>query len=203
MTLRVLGGSQCDLAEAEGDRAGMQRAREQLERAQSLARRVGNAEEQGASSINLAVTLGNLGEYEAALEADREALATFDSAGLKAGVACSYCNLAEHLGRLTRWEEALEAARQGLTVGEEIDTPYWITGALICIAESELALGNPQPAAVAAEEATKRAFAHGFPDRAEYALRNAIDAHEALGNHERVEELRRQADELGYTPTTE
>jgi tetratricopeptide (TPR) repeat protein len=196
-TLRVLGGIQCDIADADGDREGLQQARETLEQAQLLARRVGNAEEQAASLINLAVTSGYLGEYEAALEADHAALEAFETAGLKGGVACAYCNIADHLTELARWEDALDVARQALTVADEMEMPYWTTGALHSIALSELAIGNPQPAADAAEDALERALAHGFKDRSEGAFGIAIRAHEALGNHERVEELRRQSAELG------
>ncbi|HEY2740735.1 MAG TPA: tetratricopeptide repeat protein [Gaiellaceae bacterium] len=196
-TLRILGGIQSDLALAEDDDKTMQQAREALEQAQSLAARTGNAEEQAASLINLAVVAGYLGEYETALQADHEALAAFEAAGLKVGVACAYCNIADHLEELARWEEALDVARQALAVAEEIDMPIWTSGALLSIASAELALGNPQPAADAAEDALARALAHGLHDRAESALRGAINAHEALGNYERVEALRRQGDELG------
>ncbi len=195
-TLRVLGGIQCDIADEDGNRDGLQQARETLEQAQLLARRVGNAEEQAASLINLAVTSGYLGEYEAALEADHAALEAFEAAGLKGGVACAYCNIADHLGELSRWDEALGVAHQALAVAEEMDMPYWTTGALQSIALSELAVGNPRPAAAAAEDALERALAHGFKDRAEAACGVAIRSHEALGNHERAEELRRQRDEL-------
>jgi class 3 adenylate cyclase/tetratricopeptide (TPR) repeat protein len=203
LTLRTLGGIQSDLAVAEDDRAGLEQARATLEQAQSLAHRVGNAEEQAASLINLAVVLDQLGEYEAALEADREALAAFDSVGLKPGVACAWCNLADHLTDLERWEEALDAARHGLAVAREVDMPFWITGALVGIAYSELGLGNFGAAAEAAEEAAEIALAHGLARRTEWALRYAIEAHEGLGNRERVEELRQQADELGYALPTE
>jgi adenylate cyclase len=196
MTLRVLGGIQGDLADAEGDRQRMQQARSTLKQAQSLARRVGNAEEQAAALVNLAVILGDLGEYEAALDTDREALAAFSGAGIKAGVACAYCNIADHLIHLARWEEALAAGRQALAVAEEIDVPFWTTGALISISRSELELGNPATAAAAAEQAVELALAHGIPHRARYALRAATGAHEALGDRERVEMLRRQVDEL-------
>jgi class 3 adenylate cyclase/tetratricopeptide (TPR) repeat protein len=201
--LRVLGGIQCDVADAAGDREGMEQARETLEQAQSLAGRVGNAEEQAASLINLAVTTGYLGDYEAALETDRRALAAFESAGLKAGVACAWCNIAEHLSQLGEWGRALDAARQGLAVAEEIDVPYWITGALQSIALCESALGNPEHAAYAGERALERGLRHGLKDRVPYAFRETIRAHEALGNHDRVAELRRQADELGFVPAAD
>jgi tetratricopeptide (TPR) repeat protein len=192
MTLRILGGIQSDLADAEDDREMLQRARETLEQAQALARRIGNAEEQAASLANLGVILGQLGEFETALEADREALAAFESVGLVRGVACAYCNLASHLVDLVRWEEALDAGRRALEVAKEVDMPYWITGAFLSICQAELGLGRPQPAAAAAEEALELALAHGLPDRAKYARLDAIPAYEALGNHERAEELRRQ-----------
>jgi tetratricopeptide (TPR) repeat protein len=196
MTLRILGAIQSDFADGEGDREMLQQARETLEQAQALAGRVGNAEEQAASLINLAVVLGQLGEYEAALGTDREALAAFESVGLMRGVACAYCNIASHLTDLGRWEEALDAGRLALGVANEVDMPYWITGALLSISPAELALGRPQPAATAAEEAVELALAHGLQDRAKYARLHAIAAHEALGNHERAAELRRQAGEL-------
>jgi class 3 adenylate cyclase/predicted ATPase len=193
MTLRVLGGIQHDLAANGQD---LRRAQETLVQARSLAHRVGNAEEQAASSINLAVALSDSGDYGAALEADRQALAGFLSAGLKAGVACSYCNLAEHLADLGRWKESLEAARQGLAVAEEIDTPYWITGALNGIARAEFELGNHHAAARAAEKASQRALAHEFKDRAKHALGHASKAHQALGNPRRAEELKQRANQL-------
>jgi adenylate cyclase len=200
-TLRVLGGIQSDLARADGDPDGLRRARETLEQAQVLADRVGNAEEQAASLINLSVTLGYLDESEAALQASREALAAFESVGLKGGVACAYCNIADHLTDLERWEEAVDTGRRALAVARDVDMPFWICGALLGLSYSELALGNPQPAASAAEEALEIALAHGLPDRARWALHHASNAHEALGDGERVQELRRQAAELGYAPS--
>ncbi|HEY3576414.1 MAG TPA: AAA family ATPase [Gaiellaceae bacterium] len=196
MTLRMLGGIQSDLADAADDREGLERARETLEQAHALARRIGNAEEQAASLMNLGVILGQLGEFETALEVDRAALAAFESAGLKRGVACACCNIASHLTDLARWEEALDTGRRALEVATEIDMPYWITGALLSIAQSELALGNPEPSAAAAEEAVERALAHGLQERAQWALHDAIAAYEALGDHERAAELRGQAGEL-------
>jgi hypothetical protein len=83
-------------------------------------------------------------------------------------------------------------------VAEEIGMSYWITGALMGISQAELVLGNPQAASIAAERALERALADGIQDRARWARVRAIEAYEALGNHERVEELRRQADELGH-----
>lgn len=193
MTLRVLGGIEHEVATNDGAR---RHAAQTLRQAQSLARRVGNAEEQAASSINLAVVLADLGEYEAALEADHQALTGFLNAGLKAGVACAYCNLADHLGDIGRWEDGLEAARDGLTVAEEIDTPFWITGALNGIARCEFELGNYRAAARAAEQAAERALAHGLQERARYALGHASKAHEALGNMARAHELEQCSDEL-------
>jgi class 3 adenylate cyclase/tetratricopeptide (TPR) repeat protein len=197
-TLRVLGGLESDIGDEAGDRGMMEQARQTMEQAQALAGRVGNVEEQAASLINLAVILGYLGEHETALETDWKALAAFESVGLKGGIACAYCNIADHLGELARWEEALEAGRQGLAVAEEIGMSYWITGALMGISQAELVLGNPQAASIAAERALERALADGIQDRARWARVRAIEAYEALGNHERVEELRRQADELGH-----
>ena len=202
-TLRTLGGLQSDTASDSSDREGLQRARETLERAQALARRVGSAEEQAASLINLAVILDQLEEYEAALEAAREALAAFASVGLKGGVACAWCNIADHLTSLARWEEALDAARHGLAVAQELDMPIWITGALLSTSRSELALGDTKAAAEVAEQALRLALAHGLPDRVKWSLHHAIAAHEVLGDHERAEDLRRQADELGFMPATE
>src|SRR4029078_11124996 len=100
-----------DREEHADDRDGRAQPRETLEQAQALARRIGNAEEQAASLINLAVTLGQLGEFEAALEADRAALAAFERGGVRRGIACAYCNIASHLVDLARWEEALDASR--------------------------------------------------------------------------------------------
>ena len=196
LTLRVLGGIECDVADAAGDREGLVRSAETLEQAHALARRIGKAEEQAGTLINLAVVSGYLGEYEAALERDYEALAAFESAGLKNGVACAYCNIADHLIDLARYEEALDAAGNGLAIAEEVDMPHWITGALLSISTAELALGNPEPAAAAAEQALDRALEHGIQDRARSAILAAIAAHEALGNDERADELRRQRDEL-------
>lgn len=193
MTLRVLGGIQHEVATDDGER---RHAAETLRQAQSLARRVGNAEEQAASSINLAVVLADLGEYEAALEADHQSLSGFLNAGLKAGVACAYCNLADHLGDLGRWQEGLEAARDGLAVAKEIDTPFWITGALNGIARCEFELGNHRAAARAAEQATDCALAHGFRARARYALGYGSKAHQALGNVSRAQELEQRSNEL-------
>jgi adenylate cyclase len=190
MTLRVLGGVQHDLAGDERD--GLQGARETLEQGLALARRVGNAEERAASLINLSQVLAELGELDAAIEADREALAAFRSVGLKAGVAWSYCNLAEHYHDAGLWQESREAAGEGLAVAEEIDSPYWASGALIGIAQAELATGNAEAAVAAAEDAAERALAHTLTARGRSALKAAIAAHEALGNTERAEELRRR-----------
>lgn len=200
LTLRVLGGIECDLADAKGDRDGLRRSRRTLEQARELARRIGDAEQQAGALINLAVVSGYLGEYETALEADYEALAAFESAGLRNGVACASCNIADHLVELGRYEEALDEGRRGLAVAEEVEMPYWITGALASIAMAELALGNPQASLAAAERSVEEALAHGLHDRARWALRHAGNAHEALGNDERAEELRRRSDQLAESP---
>jgi len=189
-SVRVLGGLQCDAA--EGDRPGLKRALGTLEEARVLARRIGNAEEQVASLINLGRTQSMLGEYEAAVDATREALAASETVGNKNGIACAYCNLADYLGELERWEEAREAAELGLAVAEEIATPIWITGALVGISWSEQALGNSERAAAAAERALELALAHGLNARARTAIEDAIEAYESLGNSERVDELRGQ-----------
>jgi class 3 adenylate cyclase/tetratricopeptide (TPR) repeat protein len=194
VTLRVLGGIQHDLA--GDDREQMRQPRETLEQALALARRVGNAEEQAASLINLANVLSHMGELEAAIDADREALAAFQSVGLKAGIACVECNLAEHLDLVGRWEEALEAARRGLAVAEEIGSPYWITGALIGIANTQNALGNSRAAAEAAEASLEQALAHGLTGRGRSAAEAAVEAYEALGDSERADALRGRADAL-------
>jgi adenylate cyclase len=196
LTLRVLGGIESDSAEARGDTDALRRARETLRQAHELARRIGNAEEQAGSLINLAVVSGQLGDYEAALRSDYEALAAFESAGLKNGVACAYCNIGDHLIDLGRWEEALDAGRRALAVAEEVDMPYWRTGALDTIAVAELALGNPQPSLAAAEQGLEDALTHGLDDRARWAFHHAANAHAALGNHERAAELQRQSDAL-------
>jgi adenylate cyclase len=192
LTLRVLGGIESDAAHEAEDREGLQHARETIEQAYALALRVGNAEEQAGSLINLAVISGQLGEFETALQADYEALAAFESAGVKNGVACAYCNIADHLMDLNRWEEALEVAHKALAVAEEIEMPYWTSGALISIGFSELHLGNHEAGAAAAERALEVALAYGFEDRAASARRDAIEAHEAAGNDKRAKELRRQ-----------
>ena len=193
-SLRVLGGLQCDAA--KDDRAGLERARETLEQGGVLARRVGNAEEQVASLINLGRTLSMLGDYEAALDATHEALAASQRVGNLNGVACAYCNLGDYFGELGRWEEALEASQLGLKVAEEIATPIWITGALVGISWSEQALGNSEPAAAAAERALELALAHGLHERARSAIEDAIDAYETLGNTDRIRELQGHATAL-------
>ena len=106
----------------------LEKARSTLEQALFLAQRVGNAEEQTAALINLGYVLSKLGETEAALQMDRDALVAFESVGIKAGVACVYCNLAEKLYGSGRWKESKAAALNGLAVAEEINNPYWITG---------------------------------------------------------------------------
>jgi tetratricopeptide (TPR) repeat protein len=193
-SLRVLGGLQCDAA--KDDRAGLERARGTLEHAGVLARRVGNAEEQVASLINLGRTLSMLGDHAAALDATQEALTASQRVGNLNGVACAYCNLADYLGELERWEEAREAAEAGLTVAEEIATPIWITGALLGISWAEQALGNSERAAAAAERAFELALAHNLGDRARHAIEYAIDAHRSLGNADRVRELREHEADL-------
>lgn len=196
LTLRVLGGLESDVAQEAGDREGLQQARKTLEHAQTLAHRIGNAEEQAASLINLAVLSGQLGEYETALQADYEALAAFERAGLRNGVACAYCNIGDHLIDLGRWEEARDVGRQALAVAEEVEMPYWTAGAFHIIAMAELELGNPQSSLDAAEQALEESLTHGLNDRARWAYHHAAKAHEALGNPERAAELQRQSDEL-------
>ena len=191
MALRVLGGAQHDAA--GDDRDAIAKARSTLEQALALARRVGNAEEQAAALINLGYVLSTLGETEAALQADRDALVAFESVGIKAGVACSYCNLAEKLHGSGRSEEAKAAALSGLAVAEEINNLYWITGALIGLAEAELALQNVKEAAAAGERAAESAIAHGLSQRARSALEIAAQAHERLGDDDRAHVLQLRA----------
>jgi adenylate cyclase len=191
MALRVLGGAQHDAA--GDDRDAIEKARSTLEQALALARRVGNAEEQAAALINLGYVLSKLGETEAALQADRDALVAFESVGIKAGVACSYCNLAEKLHDSGRPEEAKAAALNGLAVAEEINNPYWITGALIGLAEAELELDNVKEAAAACERAAESALTHGLSQRTRAALEIAVQAYERLGDADRAQALRRRA----------
>jgi class 3 adenylate cyclase/tetratricopeptide (TPR) repeat protein len=185
--LRVLGGIQHELREDDA------RARATLEEALVIARRVGSAEETGASLINLGQVLSEIGDTTAALAADHEALAAFTTVGLKAGIACAYCNIGEHLIVLGRWEEAREAAAAGLTVSEETNNPYWSTGAQIALSTAELALGNAGRAATLAEDAAERAVAAGYEARARAAFDVAARAHEQIGNAERAAEIRHRA----------
>ncbi|HEV7680462.1 MAG TPA: adenylate/guanylate cyclase domain-containing protein [Candidatus Dormibacteraeota bacterium] len=189
--LRVLGGLQHDFAN-DADLDAIRGARETLEEALALARRIGNAEEAAASLVNLGLVLWSLGMTEDALRCDRESIEAFESVGLKAGVACGYCNLAEHLGLKQRWEESMAAALQGLTVATEIGHSTWISGALIGIADAAMAQGEYARAAEAAEEAAERALAAGYRDRAQSALVRAVEAHRRLGDDARAEQLLRQ-----------
>jgi adenylate cyclase len=191
---RVLGGFQCDAA--GDDRDGLERALQTLQEARVLAQRVGNAEEQIATLINVGRTHGMLGDQEAALVATQEALAASRRVGNMNGVACAYCNLADYFGELERWHEGLEAAQLGLVAAEEIGTPVWIIGALQGIAWSEQGLGNPERSAEAAERALELALAHGFQERARDSLELAIDAYRVLGNTERTRELESHATAL-------
>jgi adenylate cyclase len=182
--LRVLGGIEDDAA--AGDLEGIRRARDLLEEALSLARRVGNAEEAAACLVNLGRVLWALGMRDEALRCDRESIAAFDSVGLKGGVACGYCNLAEHLGEIEQWDESMDAARRGLAVAREIGHESWTIGALIGITDAATAHGDHAQAAAAAEEASERALAAGYLDRARYALTRAVDANHRLGNPSRA-----------------
>lgn len=180
--LRVLGGIEQDLA--AGSRAGREAAVATLERAREIAGRVGNAEEEAASLINLAVGLGHLGRLDEALRCDAEAIEAFTQVGIPGGVACGYCNLAEHLKDAGRFAEALDAARTGLAIATEIGNHFWITGALNGIARACLGLGDHAEAARGGEEGFDLAVEWGFAARAASALGVALAAIRALGDHD-------------------
>jgi adenylate cyclase len=186
--LRVLGGIQGSAA-GPGDLEGLRKARENLERALALARRVGDAEESAASLVNLGMVLSELGLRKEALRCDWESIDAFATVGLKAGIACGYCNLAEHLGLDGRWDESMEAARAGLAIAREIGNEQWITGGLLGIAEAYVQHGEHEQASAAAEEALARALAIGHPGRVETAFRHAVAARRGLGDDEGAEEL--------------
>ena len=192
--LRVLGGIYQD-ADPD-DREAILRSRQMLERALVLARRVGNAEEEAASLVNLGQTVAALGDLDEALRCDRESIAVFDRVGLKAGVACGYCNLAQHLLESGRPAEARQAAEAGLAVAEEIGHLGWMAGARIGIADASLALGDDEVAASAGEAAAEAKLAVGERHKARSAFDTAAQAHERLGHHERAAELRRRMAEI-------
>lgn len=198
MALRVLGGIESDMA--QGSEAGLERAVATLERARAIAVRVGNAEEEAASLINLARVLGELGRLDEALRCDAEAIAAFTRVGIKAGVACGYCNLCEHLNMAGRFAEGLEAARTGLTVATEIGHGFWITGGLIGMADALLALGDHAEAARRGEEGFDRAVELGSRGRAVSALSRALGAMRALGDGDGEARLLAKAAAAGIEP---
>jgi adenylate cyclase len=193
--LRVLGGVLYDVAAS--DRAGLQAARDALEQALELARRVGNAEEAAAALVNLGRTLSALGMHDDARRCDLEAVDAFAAVGNRTGVACAYCNLAEHLGEMGRWQESGHAARQGLAVAEEIGNGYWASGARIGIAESAIGTGDLREAATVGEAAFDLGVAIAVPARAESALRISVTALRGLGDVEAEQRLLAKARAAG------
>jgi hypothetical protein len=170
-----------------------------LEQALERARRVGNAEEEAASLINLSVTLGYVGRAEEALRCSVEAAESFARAGLKAGVACAYCNIAEHLQTLERWSEGLEAARTGHAIAAEIGQMYWITGGLNGMAGSSLGLGDNAGAARWAEESYDLSVAANLRERAVSALETGLEALSRMGDAMGEARLRAKAEASGDT----
>lgn len=196
--LRVLGGIESELA--KGARAGTEKAVAILERAREIAGRVGNAEEEAASLVNLATVLATLGRLDEALRCDAEAIEAFSRVGIKAGIACGWCNLAAHLDDAGRHAEALEAARTGLATAREIGNQFWVTGGLNGAAAASLALGDAAEAARCAEECLDLAVRWGFTGRAGSALRVGLEAMRALGDHEGEGRLLARAATAGIEP---
>lgn len=195
--LRVLGGIQQDLS--EDSPAGLEIAVATLERAREIASRVGNAEEEAASLINLAVALQVLGRGDEALRCDAEAIERFSRVGIKAGVACGYCNLADHLSSAGRFAEALEAARTGAAIATEIGNRYWITGGINGMALAYQGLGDHAQAARWGEEGFDAA-AGTFAGRAAAALTVGLRAMRALGDGDGEARLLAKALTAGIEP---
>jgi len=195
--LRVLGGIEHEHS-AEWVGGAAEGARATLERALEVARKVGNAEEEGASLINLGQVVADLGRVDEALRCDAEAVEAFSRVGLRSGVACAYCNLAEHLGDAGRHAEAFEAARTGSGIAEEIGSPYWRSGGLIGMAQSCLALGDPEAAARHAESGLEVAAASGLAGRGRSALATALEAMHALGDRVGEERVLARARAAGW-----
>jgi class 3 adenylate cyclase/tetratricopeptide (TPR) repeat protein len=183
--LRVLGGIENDLASTSADPgAALAGSLATMERAREIAGRIGNAEEEAASLINMAVLLKEMGRLDEALRCDAEAIEAFARVGIPAGVACGYCNLADHLEASGRYAEARDAAGTGLAVATEIGNRFWITGGLNGIAQASLLLGDHAEAARRGEEAFDIAAEWSFAGRAAAALRTSLKAMRALGDRQ-------------------
>jgi tetratricopeptide (TPR) repeat protein len=193
--LRLLGGVVNDRREA--GIPAPESPREILEQAHSIAVRVGNAEEIGASLINLSNTLSSEGLVEEAIECALESAAAFESVGLKGGIAAAYSNLAQYQMAAGRSEAGLEAAERAFEIAVEIGHPFWISGALNGIAQAQLALGRPGEALASAERAAEVAERSGLGERRRYALGFAAAAYRALGDEDRALELDEVAARIG------
>jgi adenylate cyclase len=189
--LRTLGAA---LSDAAGDDpVALAEARDTVRQALAIARRVGDAEEQGAALINLGVVLADMGEADEALQCDREAIAVFARVGIKAGVANGLLNLCDKLIDQGRFAEAVEPAERARIVAEEIGHRIWANGAVSNLGRIALGLGDGERAAALALQAADGYSALGDRIRLGDALSTASRAYRLMGDDARAEELQQRA----------
>ncbi len=95
-------------------------ARESLEEAISLARRLGSAEDQASAHLSLGNLLYNLGDYEAAYDGYQQAEALFRKLGNKSSVATALSNQALiHIARADG-EQAVATAEASEAIGRAL-----------------------------------------------------------------------------------
>ena len=179
--LRVLGGVMQEIAE-DDDRAALGACREVLERALELARRVGNAEEEGASLMNLGRLLMDIGDHDEALRCDRESIAAFEGTGNRLGAIAGYCNVTEKLVAVGRLEEAEDAAREALRRSDALGPSHWAPHALHSLGHVMDVRGDHAGAAPLLERAGDVYMRTGEPQQAKQAYSNASIAWAAAGH---------------------
>ena len=176
----------CPLAHAYGHRAQargylgeLEQAHEDFERAIELARDNGDAETVCASHANLALLEAEVGDYERALRNAARGLEFGEGSGNVVHVIACAVPIAVADAGEGRFAEALAGADSNLaTIREHGIGLYYEPILLATIARSRLALGDPDGALTAAEEAVAIAKSRGL---ATVALSAPIALAEVLG----------------------
>ncbi|MFN2545544.1 MAG: adenylate/guanylate cyclase domain-containing protein [Actinomycetota bacterium] len=164
-----------------------------LLRGLEVGRTVGVVEEIGGCLVNLGFVHCTMGDYDAAIECDLQAIEEFEPAGHEFGRATAYANLADHLVRSGRPEEARGRATTALEIAGAIGFTPTVADASLTLAKADLSLGDFEAAAEHAERGAGMFAEMGYEELAADGYEVAVTALEGLGDEERARALRDRA----------
>jgi class 3 adenylate cyclase/tetratricopeptide (TPR) repeat protein len=188
----------CPLAHAYGHRAQclghmgeLERARHEFRRAIELARENDDPETESDTYAKLAMLEADAGETEAALDNAALGLAIAERMDNPIGIVVASTTIAAAEADAGRFASALVAAEANLGTIRQLRTGLYFEPLLLAtIARSKLALGMPEDALAAAEEAVEIMDARGLATcalRAPIALAQVLLATEGAAVAERIE----------------